>query len=78
MMEDTFERVAEVLREKCDLDESIEITMDTTFKEIDLDSLAVVEVALECEEEFGIEIDLEEPPETMREFVEMIEKLLSA
>ena len=76
-MENTFDRVVQILREKCELDESIEITMDTTFKDIDLDSLAVVEVALECEDEFGIQIDVEEPPKTMGEFVDLIDTLIN-
>ena len=76
-MENTFERVVQILREKCELDESIEITMDTTFKDIDLDSLAVVEVALECEDEFGMQIDVEEPPKTMGEFVDLIDTLIN-
>ena len=76
-MDSTFERVVEILRDKCELDESVEITMDTTFKDIDLDSLSVVEIALECEDAFGIEIDVEEPPQTMGAFVELIDSLLA-
>ncbi|MBQ9267906.1 MAG: acyl carrier protein [Oscillospiraceae bacterium] len=77
-MDSTFERIVEILREKCELDESVPITMDTTFKDIDLDSLSVVEIALECEDEFGIQIDVEEPPQTMGAFVELVESLLEA
>jgi acyl carrier protein len=76
-MDSTFERVVEILRDKCELDETVEITMDTTFKDIDLDSLSVVEIALECEDAFGIEIDVEEPPQTMGAFVELIDSLLA-
>ena len=75
-MESTLERVVQILRDNCELDESIPITMDTTFQDIDLDSLAVVEVALECEDAFGIQIELEEPPKTMREFVNLIDELI--
>ena len=75
-MENTFERVTQILRSTCDLDDTIEITMDTTFQDIDLDSLAVVEVALACEDEFGIQIEVEEPPKTMQEFVALIDSLL--
>lgn len=75
---DTFERIVQILRDKCELDESVEITMDTTFKDIDLDSLSVVEIALECEDEFGIQIDVEEPPKTMRAFVALVDSLLDA
>lgn len=76
-MDSTFDRVVEILRDKCELDETVEITMDTTFKDIDLDSLSVVEIALECEDAFGIEIDVEEPPQTMGAFVELIDSLLA-
>ena len=76
-MENTFDRIVEILRSQCDLDDSVQITMDTTFKGIDLDSLDVVEVALECENEFGITIEVEEPPKTMGEFVQLVDSLMA-
>lgn len=75
-MNSTFDRIVEILRAKCDLDDGLAITADTTFKDIDLDSLDVVEIALECEDEFGITIDVEEPPKTMGEFVALIDSLI--
>ena len=77
-MESTFERVVEIVRRTCELDDSIEITMDTTFQDLDLDSLVVVEIALECEDALGIEIEVEEPPKTMGAFVELVDSLLNA
>lgn len=76
-MESTFDRIVAILRAKCDLDESLSITNETTFKDIDLDSLDVVEIALECEDEFGITIDVEEPPKTMGEFVALVDSLVA-
>ena len=76
-MENTFDRIVEILRSQCDLDDSVQITMDTTFKDIDLDSLDGVEVALECENEFGITIEVEEPPKTMGEFVQLVDSLMA-
>ena len=76
-MENTFDRIVEILRSQCDLDNSVQITMDTTFKDIDLDSLDVVEVALECDNEFGITIEVEEPPKTMGEFVQLVDSLMA-
>ena len=76
-MDTTFDRIVQILREQCELDESVEITMNTTFRDIDLDSLSVVEIALECEDEFGIQIDVEEPPKTMGEFVTLVDALLN-
>ena len=72
-----FERIVAIIREQCDFDDSIEITMDTNFKDdLDLDSLDIVEIALECEGEFGISIEVEEPPKTMRECVALVESLM--
>ena len=76
-MENTFDRIVEILRSQCDLDDSVQVTMDTTFKDIDLDSLDVLEVALECENEFGITIEVEEPPKTMGEFVQLVDSLMA-
>ena len=76
-MENTFDRIVEILRSQCDLDDSVQVTMGTTFKDIDLDSLDVVEVALECENEFGITIEVEEPPKTMGEFVQLVDSLMA-
>lgn len=76
-MENTFDRIVEILRSQCDLDDSVQVTMNTTFKDIDLDSLDVVEVALECENEFGITIEVEEPPKTMGEFVQLVDSLMA-
>ena len=37
----------------------------------------MVEVALECENEFGITIEVEEPPKTMGEFVQLVDSLMA-
>ena len=76
-MENTFDRIVAIIREQCDFDSSVEFTMDTSFKDIDLDSLDIVEIALECESEFGISIEVEEPPKTMGEFVDLVDSLLN-
>jgi len=75
-MESTFARIVEILRTVCDLDESVEITEESTFKDLDLDSLDVVEIAMECEDKFDIELDVEEPPKTIGEFVALVEAKL--
>lgn len=76
-MESTFDRILNLVYEQCDLDESIVITMDSTFSDVGLDSLDVVEIAMACEDEFGISIDVEEAPKTMGEFVALVDSLLS-
>ena len=74
-MSDTFERVVKVLKEQDGL-EDVEFTPEMTLEEAGLDSLATVEAVMACEDEFGIEIDAESNPETIGEFVSMVESLL--
>ena len=50
------------------------INDDTTFDDLDLDSLDQVDMAMSCEEEFGISIDLENPPKTVGELVSIIKE----
>ena len=51
----TKERVIELLAEHLDVDAST-ITEATTFEDLDIDSLDTVEIMMEMEDEFGIEI----------------------
>ena len=71
----TFDRVCAIVREQVG-DDTVELTADTKLAEVGLDSLATVEAVMACEDEFGIEIDAESNPETIGEFVSMVESLL--
>ena len=62
----TFERVCDVIRETAGLDDV----------EIGLDSLGTVEILVAVEDEFGIELDTEENPKTVGEFVDTVEAAL--
>ena len=54
--EEVFERVKEVLTEQLGVDEG-EITEDASFQEdLDADSLDLVELIMELEDQFGIKI----------------------
>ena len=58
--EEVFERVKEVLTEQLGIEES-EITEEASFQEdLDADSLDLVELIMELEEQFGMEIPDEE------------------
>jgi len=52
---DIFEKVRTLIAEQLDLDED-KITLETTFEDIDADSLDVVELVMALEEEFDLEI----------------------
>lgn len=71
-----LERLTKIMEDNAllgDIDVST-ITDDTTFEDLDLDSLDQVDMAMSCEEEFGISIDLENPPKTVGELVNIIKE----
>ncbi len=74
---ETFERVVKILQEQDGLD-GVELTPETKLADVGLDSLATVEAVMACEDEFGIEIDAEATPESVGEFVKIVDDLLAA
>ena len=73
--ESTFDRIVKILQEQDGL-EDVEITNDTKLSDLGLDSLSVVEAVMACEDECGIEVDADAAPETVGDFVDMVEALL--
>ncbi len=60
MMEDIFERVKEIIVDQLDAEES-KVTMEASFRDdLEADSLDVVELVMELEDEFDMEIADEE------------------
>ncbi|MBS7315836.1 MAG: acyl carrier protein [Clostridiaceae bacterium] len=68
----TFEKTAKILAEYKDIDVS-EISLDSTFEDLGLDSLDTVEIVMSLEDEFGISIELDSSLKTVRELVELID-----
>ncbi len=70
-----LERINKILAEQ-DITENT-VTMETTFDELDIDSLAVVDLTMSCEEEFDIELDIDSDsvPKTIGDMVEKIAEL---
>ncbi|WP_407267990.1 acyl carrier protein [Radiobacillus sp. PE A8.2] len=59
-MADTFDRVKKIVVDRLDVDES-KVTMEASFKDdLEADSLDVVELVMELEDEFDMEISDEE------------------
>ncbi|MCD8343462.1 MAG: acyl carrier protein [Oscillospiraceae bacterium] len=63
-----FEAIAELIAERNDCDVS-EITMDSSFKDLGIDSLDTVEMLMNLEDKLGKEIELEEKVETVGDLV---------
>lgn len=70
----TLEQLKEIMEEQ-DVGSDVEITPETKFEELGLDSLDFVDLTMSCEETFDIELDLEQAPKTIGELIEKIEAL---
>lgn len=75
MAESTFDHIVSIIREQDGIDG--DITPETTFEDLGLDSLSVVEAVMECEQDYDIEIDAEANPKTVGEFVSMVDDLIA-
>ncbi len=70
-----FEKIVSYLSQELDIPAE-EITMDTTFESLHLDSLDTVEMIMDMEEELGVDLELEEKLNTVGELVKFIEDKL--
>jgi acyl carrier protein len=68
----TFEKVAQVLAEYKGIDGST-IKPDSSFAELDFDSLDVAEIAMKLEDEFSMTIELDASDKTVQALVNRIE-----
>ena len=67
-----FEAIAELVAERVEKDVS-EITMDSKFQDLGIDSLDTVELLMNLEDKLGIEIELDQKVETVGDLVAFIE-----
>lgn len=67
-----FKTVADLLAERLDVDAST-IREEDTFRNLGIDSLDMVDLLMELEDELGISIELDEKIETVGELVRFIE-----
>lgn len=65
------ERVIRVIAEHLEVEEST-INENTTFADLGVDSLDAVEIMMELEDEFGIEIKAEEAGKSVKELTDYI------
>lgn len=71
-----LEKVVEILRNYKD-EQDLEVTMDSTFEELELDSLDTVELVMEIEEAFDTSIEMDGELTTIGDVVELIEKAIA-
>ena len=70
-----FEKLKSYAARQLELDPS-EITPDSTFESLGIDSLDVVEMIMDLEEDLGVDLELEDKLNTVGELVDYIEAKL--
>ena len=72
-----FEKLAKFAAKQLDLDLA-EITPDSTFESLGIDSLDVVEMVMDLESELGVELEMEDQKiSTFQELADFIESKLN-
>lgn len=71
----TFEKLAKIIAECKDIEVG-DISMESSFKDLDLDSLDMAELAMQIEDEFNITVELNESLTDVSKLVEYIEEKL--
>ncbi|HQQ89643.1 MAG TPA: acyl carrier protein [Oscillospiraceae bacterium] len=67
-----LERIAKVINDYMETERSI--TEETTFAELELDSLDMVELVMNLEEEFGVNIEMDESLKTVGDLMTLLQK----
>lgn len=68
-----YEKIVEIIADKMDIDAS-DISMDSTFENLKIDSLDMVEIVMDIEEEFDISIEEAENLKSVADLVNFIEE----
>ena len=72
-----YEKLVDYAAKQLELDAS-EITPDSTFESLDIDSLDIVEMIMDLETELGVELDMEDQKiTTFQELADFIESKLN-
>lgn len=71
-----FDKVKEIIAEQLSVSED-DITMETTFEELEADSLDIFQIISEIEEAFDIEFD-NEAAETIKTVADAVEHIKNA
>ena len=67
-----FETVAKIIAERIDCDPS-EIKRESAFRDLGIDSLDIVDLTMNLEDELCIELELDQKVETIGDLVDFIE-----
>ena len=66
-----FEKIRDIIAEKMDMDPA-DITMESSFEDMEIDSLDMVEIVMDNEEAFDISIETGDGLKTVADLVDYI------
>ena len=66
-----FEKIRDIIAEKMDMDPA-DITMESSFEDMEIDSLDMVEIVMDIEEAFDISIEMGDGLKTVADLVDYI------
>ena len=67
-----FEKVKEIIADKIEIDPD-KITMESSFEDLQIDSLDMVEIIMDLEDAFDVNLDTEEEIKTVEDLIRFIE-----
>lgn len=67
-----FEKIRKIIAEHLGIDQQ-EVTLETSFEELNMDSLDLFQIIIEIEEEFDVQIEEPEKIKTVLEAVNFVE-----
>lgn len=68
----TYDKIVEIISDKMDIDPA-DITMDSTFESLSIDSLDMIEIVMDLESAFDTEIAETEDLKTIADLVNFID-----
>ena len=71
MSDKVFQAIAELIADRNDSDPA-EVTRNTRFQDVGIDSLDTVEMLMNLEDKIGVEIELSQKVETVGELVDYV------
>ncbi len=69
---ETLKQIEEIMGEYKDLEEG-SLTAETTFEDLELDSLDLVDMAMACEDKFGVTVEISEDIKTVGDLMKLID-----
>ena len=69
---ETLKQIEVIMGEYKDLEEG-SLALETTFEDLELDSLDLVDMAMACEDKFGVTVEISEEIKTVGDLVKLID-----